>query len=125
MDAYPNISQCEKCLGMIAHGTDALRGGNFAMAEAAFRELQSRGTGIPRQMSLVAYDDVPWMSMVQPPITTVSQHTATMGEACADLLVAGLDGHEASEPITRSISPSLVVRGSVARFRPLVARDDR
>ena len=83
------------------------------MAEAAFRELQARDRAVPAQVSVVAYDDVPWMSMVRPPITAVSQHTDAMGEACADLLADGLREDVSRGPITRSISPSLLIRGSV------------
>ncbi|MEO5940222.1 MAG: LacI family DNA-binding transcriptional regulator [Candidatus Limnocylindrales bacterium] len=86
---------------------------NGLMAEAAFRELQRRRIALPAQMSLVAYDDVPWMSMVQPPITTVSQHTDEMGRACAELLVQGLAERDAWRPQTRSIRPDLILRGSV------------
>ncbi len=86
---------------------------NGLMAEAAFRELQLRGLSLPIEMSLVAYDDVPWMSMVQPQITTISQHTDRMGRACAELLLQGLGEPDAWRPRTRSIRPDLIVRGSV------------
>ncbi len=91
----------------------AIFAANGLMAEAAFRELQARRLAVPKDMSLVAYDDVPWMSMVDPPITTVSQHTAEMGRTCAELLVEGLLKAEPGPPQTRSISPDLVIRGSV------------
>lgn len=96
----------------------AIMAANGLMAEAAFRELQARKLAVPRHMSLVAYDDVPWMSMVQPPITTISQHTAAMGEACAELLVERLHAADPAAPVTRSISPSLVIRGSVGSIQP-------
>ncbi len=91
----------------------AIMAANGLMAEAAFRELQARDRAVPAQVSVVAYDDVPWMSMVRPPITAVSQHTDAMGEACADLLADGLREDVSRGPITRSISPSLLIRGSV------------
>ncbi len=96
----------------------AIMAANGLMAEAAFRELQARSLEVPNHMSLLAYDDVPWMSMVHPPITTISQHTASMGEACAELLVEGLEAADPAMPVTRSIRPSLVVRGSVGPVRP-------
>ena len=92
----------------------AIVAANGLMAEAVFRELRARNLDLPNQMSLVAYDDLPWMSMVDPPITTISQHTVAMGIACAELLVDGLVAPDPRLPVTRSISPSLVIRESVA-----------
>jgi LacI family transcriptional regulator len=60
---------------------------NNVLAQGAFDRLRSRGLRIPRDVSLVAYDDVPWMSMVSPAVTTVSQHTFEMGQRCAALLL--------------------------------------
>jgi tetratricopeptide (TPR) repeat protein len=37
MGACSNLSPVEKCLAIIAHGADALRDGNFTLAEGAFR----------------------------------------------------------------------------------------
>jgi len=37
MGACSNLSPVEKCLAIIAHGADALRDGNFILAEGAFR----------------------------------------------------------------------------------------
>lgn len=96
----------------------AIVAANGVMAEAVFRELQARGVRIPVDVSLVAYDDVPWMSMVDPPITTISQHTAAIGSACADLLVGGLEAKAEYPARTISITPSLEVRASVGRPRP-------
>ena len=98
-------------------GLTAIMAANGLMAEAVFRELRARRVGMPQEMSLVAYDDVPWMSMVHPAITTISQHTAAMGRACAELLVEGLASRDPRPPVTRSITPSLMIRGSVAPVR--------
>lgn len=96
----------------------AIVAANGLMAEAGFRELQARGIDIPGQMSLVAYDDVPWMSMVEPTVTTISQHTTTMGQACASLLVDALgSGDRPRAPVTLSISPSLIIRDSAGPAR--------
>lgn len=89
---------------------------NGLMAEAVFREAQSRGLAIPRRLSLVAYDDVPWMSMVKPPITTISQHTAEIGATCASMLVEGLERPDPRLRTTRYVRPDLVIRGSVRRI---------
>ncbi|MFL6056236.1 MAG: LacI family DNA-binding transcriptional regulator [Actinoallomurus sp.] len=92
----------------------ALFAANNMLAEGAFQALQRRGLRIPGDLSLVAFDDVPWMSMVSPEITTVDQHTDELGRACAQLVVDRIGG-AVHDPVTvRHIEPSVVVRESTA-----------
>lgn len=93
----------------------AIVAANGLLAEAAFTRLQERRTRVPDDISLVAYDDVPWMSMVRPTITAVTQHTSAIGRACAELLVSSLEDDSARRPKVRTIAPSLLVRQSVRR----------
>jgi tetratricopeptide (TPR) repeat protein len=51
MDACANLSSCEKCLAMIAHGADAVHGGNFAMADAAFRAAEVMAQTAPPEQA--------------------------------------------------------------------------
>jgi LacI family transcriptional regulator len=90
---------------------------NNVLAEGAFAEFQRRGLRLPADLSLTAYDDVPWMSLVRPAITTVSQHTFDMGQRCAELLLARLTGDQGADgsPQVVRLRPALRVRGSTAR----------
>jgi len=87
------------------------------LAEGAFAEFQRRDLRLPADLSLTAYDDVPWMSLVRPAITTVSQHTFDMGQRCAELLLARLTGDQGADgsPQVVRLRPALRVRGSTAR----------
>lgn len=87
---------------------------NNLMAEDAIAEIQARGLDIPRGMSLVAFDDIPWMSIVQPGITAVAQPTLEIGRTAADLLLARMRGDAPDEPRVVRLRPELVVRGSTA-----------
>ena len=92
----------------------AIFAANNVLAQAAFIELQARKMSVPRSLSLVAYDDVPWMRMVRPTITTVVQHADEMGRRAADLLIARLQPDQERPPITLLVNPSLIVRDSTA-----------
>lgn len=87
---------------------------NNLMAEEALGEIQRRGLSIPRDLSLVAFDDIPWMSILTPGITAVAQPTADIGRAAADLLFERLNGERTGDPVVVRLDPSLVVRGSTA-----------
>jgi LacI family transcriptional regulator len=92
----------------------ALFAANNMLAEGAFQALRGRGLRIPEDVSLVAFDDVPWMSMVSPGITTVDQHTDDLGRMCAQLVVDRIAGSAPEQATVRYIEPSLVIRGSTA-----------
>jgi DNA-binding LacI/PurR family transcriptional regulator len=94
--------------------TTAVFAANNMLAQGGFQALQQSGRSVPRDLSLVAFDDVPWMSMVSPGITTVDQHTDDLGRACAQLVVDRIAGSAAGQATVRYIQPSLTIRGSTA-----------
>ena len=89
----------------------AIFAANNLLAEQAWRVLRERTLSIPGDISLVAFDDVPWMGMVQPGITAVDQPTFEMGRRAALLLLRRLDDPSCGRTI-EVLEPSLVVRGS-------------
>ncbi|WBB69221.1 LacI family DNA-binding transcriptional regulator [Micromonospora sp. WMMD812] len=95
----------------------ALFAANNMLAEGAFQALQGRGLRVPDDLSLVAFDDVPWMSMVSPGITTVDQHTDDLGRTCAQLVIDRLGGSAPNLATVQYIEPSVVIRGSTAAPR--------
>jgi LacI family transcriptional regulator len=93
----------------------AIFAANNALAELAWRVLRRRGLRIPQDVSLVGFDDVPWMEMVDPPITVVDQPTLELGRCAARLLLRRLHGGPALPPALEVLQPHLVVRGSTGR----------
>jgi LacI family transcriptional regulator len=94
----------------------AIFAANNVLAEACFLALDNLGLKVPRDVSLVAFDDVPWMSMVRPQLTTVRQPVADMARSAAELLLRRLrDAGPA--PSTSVFRSELVVRDSVAPIR--------
>ena len=89
----------------------AIFAANNLLAEQAWRVLRRRGLVLPRDVSLVAFDDMPWMEMVDPGITTVAQPTVEIGRRAARLLLRrAADG--AAARVVERLEPSLVVRES-------------
>lgn len=91
----------------------AIFAANNLLAEQAWRVLRKRSLQLPRDVSLVGFDDVPWMEMVDPPITVVDQPTVEMGHCAARLLLERL-AEPAAPPRVERLQPSLIVRGSTA-----------
>ena len=58
--------------------------GNDQMALGVLRALHEAGLEIPRQVSVVGFDDIPEAPYFTPPLTTVRQDFAEVGRpACA------------------------------------------
>jgi DNA-binding LacI/PurR family transcriptional regulator len=89
---------------------------NNQLAEQAWQLLRVRKLTIPRDVSLVAFDDVPWMGMVQPAITAVAQPTFDMGRRAALLLLRRLEDPTCGRTV-EVLEPRLVIRGSTGGVR--------
>jgi DNA-binding LacI/PurR family transcriptional regulator len=60
--------------------------GNDLMAVAALRVAVELGTGVPDELSILAWDDSPLCELALPGITAVDQQTMERGRMAADLL---------------------------------------
>jgi LacI family transcriptional regulator len=85
---------------------------NNVLAQGALRAIRETGRRVPRDISLVGFDDAPWMEFAEPGITTVSQPTAELGREAASLLVDRLAGDLTGRPVVRRLPTRLVRRGS-------------
>jgi LacI family transcriptional regulator len=90
----------------------AIFAANNLMAEGAWQELRRRQVRVPNDISLVAFDDLPWMSMVHPAVTAVGQPVVDMGTRAATLLLSRLSGELTGPPRTEVLSPYFVRRDS-------------
>jgi LacI family transcriptional regulator len=86
---------------------------NNLLAEQAWRLLRKRSLQLPHEFSLVGFDDVSWMEMVDPSITVVDQPTVEIGRCAARLLLERI-GNPAAPSRVECLQPSLIVRGSTA-----------
>ena len=86
---------------------------NNILAEASLTALEQEGLSVPRDVSLVAFDDMPWMSMVVPAITTVRQPIADMARGAAELALRRLREGREGAPSTIVFRTQLIERDSV------------
>jgi LacI family xylobiose transport system transcriptional regulator len=91
--------------------------GNDLQAVGVYEAARRADLRIPHDVSVVGFDDLPLASWCPPPLTTVRQPFAKMGEAAADMLMSLVAG--APPELTRvELATSLVVRESSAPPRP-------
>lgn len=85
---------------------------NDQMALGLIHAFRDAGWEIPRDVSIVGFDDVPEAAHYWPPLTTVRQDFAELGRRCVARLLAPSDSM--TEPTGMSLHPHLVTRESTA-----------
>jgi DNA-binding LacI/PurR family transcriptional regulator len=86
---------------------------NDIMAVAGLAVARETGREVPRDLSIIAWDDSPVCPLVHPPLTALSRDIAAHGARAARLLLATIAGAVAG--VERDDPAHLTVRGSTAR----------
>lgn len=90
---------------------DGVFAANDLMAAGALRVLREAGRDVPRDVSVVGFDDAPLAQSTHPPLTTVHQPSEQMGREMVDLLLSTLSEPE-NGAAPRLLETRLVVRDS-------------
>jgi LacI family transcriptional regulator len=85
------------------------------IAIGVMQTLRERGLSIPRDMSLVGFDDMPLADLMDPALTTIRQPIETMGRLGFQTLLALIRGE--TVPMLTRLPVALIVRNSVAAPR--------
>jgi DNA-binding LacI/PurR family transcriptional regulator len=91
----------------------AIFAANNVLAEGCMLALKEAGLRVPMDVSLVAFDDVEWMRMLDRGITAVRQPVVDIARAAANMMVRRLKGEETGAPATVMFRAELVRRDSV------------
>jgi len=87
---------------------------NDMMAIGALHAAHEAGVDVPRQLSIVGFDDIELAAYTSPPLTTVAQPKEAIGTGAAGLLLERLrEGRTA--PRRAILQPELHLRASTAR----------
>ncbi|MGI5163306.1 LacI family DNA-binding transcriptional regulator [Spirillospora sp. CA-253888] len=83
--------------------------GDNLMALGALDEIRARGLRIPGDVGLASYDDVPWFTHLDPPITAIGQPVQDLGRRAVRALAERVAGRPVA-PVT--LQARLLVRRS-------------
>lgn len=109
------LAAAETLLAMAAPPT-AIFASNDDMAAAALSTAHRRGLDVPRDLSVVGFDDTPVSSTVWPTMTTINQPIAAMSRAAVELLVEQIRARRSGAvpaPRRLCLAHALVLRDSV------------
>jgi LacI family transcriptional regulator len=90
--------------------------GTDQLAFGAMIEAQGRGLHVPRDLSVIGFNDADYAAFLSPALTTIKIHSDEIGRAAADHLTARMAGHPAVR--LTEIDAELIVRGSTAPPKP-------
>jgi LacI family transcriptional regulator len=85
---------------------------NNLMTVGALQTLGERGIRIPKDLSLVGYDDMEWWTLTHPPLTTVGQPVYDLGREAMRLLLEQIGAKGRRRPQRVVLKPELLVRDS-------------
>ena len=91
----------------------AIVAANDLLALGVYDALAERGLRCPVDISVVGHNDMPYVDMLSPPLTTVRIAQREMGDQAARLLLDQIAGPAARRERV-VLEPSLIVRGSTA-----------
>jgi LacI family transcriptional regulator, galactose operon repressor len=95
----------------------AIVAANDRLAMGCYDTLERRGLSCPGDVSIVGFNDMPFIDRLQPPLTSVRVPQREIGNTAAELLLAQLSGD--GVPVRQILlEPELVVRASTAPPRP-------
>lgn len=80
-------------------------------AMGAITALKESGIQAGKDASVIGFDDIPYASFFDPPLTTVHQPICEMGEEAGRLLLLRLDG-DVQGPLTKVFRTQLIIRES-------------
>jgi LacI family transcriptional regulator len=91
----------------------AVAAGNDMLAVGCYLALDEAGLSCPGDLSVVGFNDMPFIDMLRPPLTTVAFSHYQVGTQAAQLLIDMLNG--VGEPVkVLYLPPELIIRGSTA-----------
>ncbi|MEO1090786.1 MAG: LacI family DNA-binding transcriptional regulator [Pseudomonadota bacterium] len=128
-DAYRRAAGCRAALDLLrrAEPPTAIFCANDLLALGCYDALRELGRRCPEDLSIVGYNDMPFVDLLAPALTTVRIQHDEMGRQAARMLLQHLDD-PAQHPFDVVLRPELVVRDSTAplgRPKRTVARTSR
>jgi LacI family transcriptional regulator len=106
---------CGELLGRRRDFT-AIVAGNDLLALGCYDALEQRGLSCPEDVSVVGYNDMPFVHRFRPPLTTVRVPHYELGSTAAELMLEQL-GDVDAPPRQLLLEPQLIVRDSTAPAR--------
>ncbi|MFP7695739.1 LacI family DNA-binding transcriptional regulator [Trueperella sp. LYQ143] len=93
----------------------AIFAANDVLAMGAIRALHEAGLRVPQDVSIIGFDDIPGISHLVPPLTTIHQDFERLAKAVVRTMTSAIDGEKIGQ--VEAVAADLVIRQSTAAVR--------
>lgn len=101
---------------LLNHDITAIFALNDLMAFGVYQAAAELNKRIPRDLSVIGFDDITYNKLLYPKLTTINQPNYEMGNAAADLLLNKIEKGDGIEGKIIHYTPKLVVRDSTQKL---------
>jgi LacI family transcriptional regulator len=114
--------RCSRLLLERAHGPagercTAVLAANDMLALGCYAALDDAGLRCPEDLSVVGFNDMPFIDRLRPPLTSIRFPHYQVGKEAAQLLLERIAGHAGPVKVL-FLAPELIPRGSTAPYSP-------
>ncbi len=92
----------------------AIFAANDLMAIGALKAFTQLKVRIPKEVSIIGFDNIPFSDCTYPPLTTIAQPTYLMGQKAVETLLKLIDKKRIEKSV--ELETELIERGSVSRW---------
>ncbi|MBA7695382.1 HTH-type transcriptional regulator KdgR [subsurface metagenome] len=93
---------------------------NLDMTLGTLITIKEMGLKIPDDIGIVGYDDSDWSTILNPPLTTISQPAYNLGSTASEMLIKKIEVKESvigNEPLIITLNTNLIVRNSTKKIK--------
>jgi LacI family transcriptional regulator len=105
--------RCSRQILAAAKRCTAVAAANDMLAVGCYLAIDEAGLSCPGDLSVVGFNDMPFINMLRPPLTTVAFPHYQVGTEAAQLLIERLNGSAGPAKVLY-LTPELIIRGSTA-----------
>lgn len=112
-DSFSEQEGCRKLGALFETSKEftAVIAGNDLLALGCYDAMAARGISCPEDLSVIGFNDMPFVDKFRPPLTTIRIPLFDMGLRAAELML-DLINTGTADPLRVSMKPQLIVRGS-------------
>jgi len=92
----------------------AIFAANDLMAIGALKAFAQLNVRVPKEVSIIGFDNIPFSDCTYPPLTTIAQPTYLMGQKAVETLLKLIDKKKIKKSV--ELKTELIERGSVSRW---------
>jgi len=112
-NSYEGGYEATRQLLSVSSSPTAIFAADDVMAIGCLAAAKDLGVGIPRDLSIVGFDDLEISAYIRPALTTVRQPIAEMGRKAVDLLLSMIEEETSADSRPQLlVGPELIVRDS-------------